>query len=230
MGDERRSAPITVEPVGDGGCVVASGDTMVSIAEATGHFWERIWNDPANAALKAARREPNVLLPGDRVTVQPLREKLVPCQTTRVHTFRRRGVPTKVTFHLKTSDGKGLPGRRYQLDVGAQRFEGETDGEGKLEHHVATTARTGELTVWLAVRGLPKTASWTLGVGDLGPIETLRGVQGRLRALGHPAGADGVLDERTRDGLRALQTASALPVTGDLDDATVGALRQAYGF
>ncbi len=78
-------------PVGQGEYLVQAGDCVLSIADRAGHAWETIWNDPANADLKAARGEPTLLAPGDRVTIPPLRAKEETGATEQRHSFRRKG-------------------------------------------------------------------------------------------------------------------------------------------
>ena len=56
--------------------------------------------------------------------------------------------------------------------------------------------------------------------------QSVRYLQEMLAAAGHPTGSDprGWLAEGTRGALTAFQGAAGLPVTGEADEATVGAL------
>ena len=50
---------------------VQSSDCMSSIAYENGFFWKTLWNLPDNTALKAQRKNPNVLMTGDIVHIPP---------------------------------------------------------------------------------------------------------------------------------------------------------------
>ena len=52
---------------------VNRGDSIPSLAHDNGHFWETLWNHGDNAALKALRKTPNILMPGDEVFVPEIR-------------------------------------------------------------------------------------------------------------------------------------------------------------
>src|SRR5262245_56365063 len=112
--------------------VVKQGDTIPSIAFQFGFFPETVWNDPANAELKAKRKIPDVLLPGDEVSVPDLRQKKVTAAVNRRHVFQRRGVPAKTRFQLFDNETP-MAKTGYTLTAGPIVRKGTTDGQGFLE-------------------------------------------------------------------------------------------------
>jgi hypothetical protein len=217
------------EPVGEGDHVVGHGESMASIAGSTGHFWPTIWQHPANAKLRAAREDPEVLLPGDRVTVPPIRPKDVSCATAKRHVFRRRGVPVKVAYVVRDPLGKAFSGKKYRLEVEGAVFEGATDARGKIEHWVAPQAKLGRLRVWLAEPGLPAELDWEIRIGYVNPHDSVSGMKARLNNLGFSCGEeDDEIDDRFLTALRAFQRHHGLPPSGQIDAATRDLLRREH--
>jgi N-acetylmuramoyl-L-alanine amidase len=231
-GEPLPSPPAPLAPAGTGAHVVEPGETLVSVAETSGHFWQTIWDDPANAALRAARGDANaqILLPGDRLTIPPLRRKQVACATGQVHRFRRRGIPAKVFIRVLAEDGTPFANRPYVLHVRPHEYRGTTTADGSVEHFVVASAREGALVVDLGADHDPPYARWSLRVGFLDPGASLTGLQGRLAALGFYEGGDeGTFGEPTANAIRRFQTAQQLAVTGTFDAATLDRLTAAYG-
>lgn len=219
-----------VVPVGDGNHVVAEGEGLSSIAAAYGFFWATLRELPENAALAAARPNPEVLLPGDRVTVPAPRPHAVRCATGKRHVFRRKGVPSKVCIRIRTSDGVVFGGCKYLFVAGGQEIEGTTDDDGMVEEWVDPLLQTAQLTVWLGNPLYPETYVTTLTIGKLQPPGTLAGIQSRLINLGYDLGDErGTLGPRTQAALRDVQTRSGLPVDGVPDDATRAAVQALHG-
>lgn len=128
-GQDTGGSRTPTEGAGAGEHAVEAGDCLHSIAYQYGFFWETLWNHPDNAELKRERRDPGVLLPGDRITVPPLTARLEPCQTEAKHVFRRRGVPARLRIRILADE----PAADEELDAvpesaGSSQEGGESGG------------------------------------------------------------------------------------------------------
>lgn len=201
------------------------GDCVSSIAEREGHFWETLWNDPGNAALREERKNPNLLAPGDQVAVPPLRGKTVRIATGKRHVFRRKGVPS--FLHLRCLFlGQPRANEPFVLKLGEREIRGTTDGDGLLTVALPPGSHAGELTF-----GEGESAQTTrVLVGELAPVTTVEGVQARLNNLGFAAGEiDGTLNPETREALSELQRQEGLTVSGEIDEPTRERLLALHG-
>jgi N-acetylmuramoyl-L-alanine amidase len=204
--------------------IVESGDCIGSIAYESGFFWETIWNDPQNKALKEKRKNPNVLLPGDVVYVPDLRPREESVATEQLHRFRLKGVPAK--FHIRLLlDGKPRANVDYQLEIEGNTVTGKTTGNGEITRSIAPNAREGRLRV----KNKQGWDEYILRLGGLDPAENVTGAQARLRNLGFDLGDEhGELGPLTTSALRQFQRWSGLEVTGRLDEATIGQLNEQH--
>jgi putative peptidoglycan binding protein len=202
---------------------VEDGESVPTVALRSGHFWETIWDHPDNAALAESRKDPNVLVPGDQVIVPPLRQKQCAVATGGRYVYRRRGVPSRFSMQLFE---RGIPraNENYRLEFDNGRTaEGTLDENGVLDAFADATARSVLLIVG------DDGECFEIQIGTLRPIDTLEGVQQRLKNLGHYNGAsDGVESPDVVDAIRTFQAVSELTVTGNLDDATRAALGTAH--
>jgi N-acetylmuramoyl-L-alanine amidase len=203
---------------------IQQGDCVESLAYEYGHFWQTIWQDPTNAGLRQRRKNPNALLPGDRLFIPPLRLKEVPEATDRRHRFVRKGVPSKLCIILEDEADEPLRNEPYVLEVEGKIYSGTTDAKGKLEHPIPPSARQGTLYI-----GADRRIRYPLELGRIDPVAEVSGVQGRLNNLGFDCGAaDGVLGPETQDALRSFQRQYDLEETGEMDQATLAKLEQRY--
>ncbi|WP_437483758.1 peptidoglycan-binding protein [Sorangium sp. So ce1014] len=208
--------------------VVRAGDCIESIADAHGFYWEVVWNHPDNAALRKLRGDPVTLVPGDEVFVPPLRAKAVECATEARHTFRRKGVPSKLRVQLLDLAGRPRGGVDYALTIESDERTGSTDGDGWMDEWLPPRAR--KATLKIPPRGDEPEETYELEIGHLRPADDLEGIQARLRNLGWYEGPlNGELDGPTAEALQAVQAAEGLVPTGELDDDTRSRLRDAYG-
>lgn len=193
---------------------VSPGDSIPSIAQDSGHFSETIWNHGANAALKALRKNPNILAPGDDVTVPAIRLKDFSCATDVRHSFKRRGVPAKLKIQLFLL-GEPRRNEDYTLILDDKIIRGKTDADGNIEHYIPPNSKGGKLILGGGKEEYP------VRVGHLNPIDTLSGIKQRLNNLGYNCGDES--DDETdalKEAIIRFQGGQKLNPTGELDGAT----------
>jgi len=222
---------------------VKPGDCISAIAFAAGLPWATVWNHPRNTALKQKRQNPNILAEGDIVHVPDLESKQESRGTDQRHRFMVRGGPTRLRLRIMgppppRSGSTGADGERarrrneplrylaYVLDVDGQLQRGTTDGSGLIECTIRPNARDGRLVL---EPGTEREFSIALKLGELEPVEAMRGVQARLNNLGFHCGrVDGILGPRTHRALRRFQSSVGLRVTGEADATMRNRLRDAH--
>jgi hypothetical protein len=224
-------------PIGEGDYVVEQGDCIESIAFKMGLFWETIWEDPHNAELRRIRKNPNVLLPGDRVFVPAKRQKEVSLAVDQKHRFRLKGVPSVLQIRLLT-DNEPRANEPFRVEIiEAEEIDsglvsgpagpapaGRTDEHGNLSIRVQPNWRK------LRLRVGDTEDEYILDLGCVDPPDEVTGVQARLNDLGFDCGPeDGELGPRTRAALEAFQEEQGLDVTGEPDEATRDKLRTIFG-
>jgi len=203
---------------------VEQGESLIGLAARYGLLPRKIWEDPANASLRAKRRDMNTLMPGDVLVIPARAKKKLAVKTGYKHIFVRKGIPA--IFRLQVL-GEDAPHAEvdYELVVdGERRIVGRTDTQGLLEEWVAPDSRVGELVL----RGEDELRI-RIEFGHMDPIEETAGVQKRLNHLGFDCGkADGVAGPRTEEALKAFQRESKLRETGELDAETVNKLGEQH--
>lgn len=222
---DAESTAVSGGPVGQGNHVVRDGDSVASIAYESGHFWETIWNDPANQELKQARKTPNVLLEGDQLTVPELRRKDESLAPELRHRFRRRGEPS--FLHLKVEfAGEPVAGEPYTLEIDGKACPGGTTGaEGDVQIPVPGNSQRATLVVGEGAARL----AYELYIGHTSPVTEIVGVQHRLLNLGFGCDCTGEMDAATIEAIKQFQRDQGLTETGQPDDATRASLEEKHG-
>ena len=218
-------------PVGQGEHVVKQGECISSIAKNTGHFWETIWKDAANTELKEIRQCPNVLLPGDRVTIPEKRRKEEPRETEMRHRFVRRGEPGNFRLHLRDRWGNPFANRRYRIEVDGSEYEGHTDALGWLEQYIPGNAQSDTLTAWLGCNAEDEATceTWNLRLGQLDPAMETSGATQRLVNLGYSISPNASMEAaETREAIVQFQAHHGLRPTGRADDETCQKVKDAH--
>jgi hypothetical protein len=212
------------DPVGQGNYVVKQGDCIESIAFERGLFWKSVWDHQQNAELKRVRRNPNYLLPGDKVYVPDKQLKDEPCVTEKKHRFKRKGVPSKIHIIIER-DGRPLANVPYVLSIDGALFSKKTTARGEIIQPIPPNARSGKLRLGEG----NDVEEYDLFLGHMDPVDIMSGVQARLNHLGFEVGEpDGKVTTETIAALRAFQKIAGLQVTGEMDQATRDALEREH--
>lgn len=206
--------------------IVKSGEHIGSIARLYGFAnYSPIWQHPNNASLKAKRKDPLVLAPGDELFIPDHVELVFTRATDASHDLRVN--LDMFTLKLRLLDEDGQPRKNEEVRVRVETPEkGEaspsservetTDGDGNLSVEVASHVQGGTIEI--------DGQSYDLAVGRLDPVEADTGVAQRLANLGYLQLDDD--EEVPPDVLRAavcdFQADHGLDMTGepsDIEDA-----------
>lgn len=202
---------------------IRAGDSLANIAWDNGLLVETIWDHPDNSPLKQRRKNPNILMPGDAVTIPDKRDKEAPATTEKRHRYRMKGIPHVFRIQL-FDDEEPRADQPYKLTIRGKGYtketKGTTDADGVLEALLPPGAIEGRLEIEEDEETGMEALVLDILFGSLDPVEELTGVQKRLHNLGYDCPVDGEMSNRMRDALRAFQIRFGLPVTGEPDDAT----------
>ena len=199
---------------------VGTGETTSSLAKKNGFFWRTIWDHPENAALKAKRKDPNVLFADDDIFIPEKQTKEVSKGCEQEHVFTLKGEPAKLKIRLLKL-GQPRAGEEYVLEVDGDLIDGKTDGDGKIEHFIPPDAKSGRLIMKNGKE------TYSLKLGNLDPLDLPSGIQQRLNNLGYSCGGEmGEIGELTKKALKEFQADYKLPESGEADAATKAKLKE----
>ncbi len=206
------------------GWLVEQGDCIHSIASQLGIDWEQLWD--ANPELRATRKHPNVLMPGDVVRIPDIQRARHAAPTGKTTRFRASLPQLELRFALQDK-GKPRPHIRCVARFGGKEHERTSDGDGHVDVPIDPDDDYGTLTAF-PPDGPPEV--YGIRIGWLDPIAEVTGIQARLRHLGYDVGpVDGSFGPRTRKAVQRFQARCKLPVTGEVDDATRSRLAATHG-
>ena len=199
---------------------VKDGDCISSIAQDHGLFWEAIWNHSDNSKLKSERKDPNALLPGDKIFVPDKEIKQEEGATDTKHRFRALGVPAKMKVKMLLND-EPRANAKYRLYIdNVLKKEGETDSSGFIEESIPPTCRKGKIVM---TDDQGNEEQYPFDFGSVDPIDTEDGVKKRLFNLGYDT------SESLSSALGEFQETEGLDVTNSINDETRSALEEKFG-
>jgi hypothetical protein len=201
---------------------VKQGDCIYSIAFENGFFADTIWNHPNNKEIKELRKDPSVLLLGDKVHIPDKRPKEVSGSTNEVHKFKVKNTPKNLRIQFKYLDTP-VKDEEYKLMVDGTEITGKTDSEGWLRHSIPPNSKRATLQ-------FGDGSEYEIDLGFLDPVDSLRGVKQRLKGLGIFDGK--IDDQQSADlelALKLFQFANDIEPTGQPDETTKQKLKQMIG-
>ena len=208
---------------------VKQGDYIASIAKSYGLWDQTVWNDSHNAALKALRKTPNVLNPGDQVYVPDQDTTGYQRPTDAQHKFQVQR--TKVTLVLVLEDmyEKPIANAKCVLTVNGDSHQLTTDGSGKLTQEIPPDSHAGTLVIQDAQTPFENTV-FNVKIGYMTPVTEVSGQLARLDNLGYVPG-DGSEDqsEAFESAVEEFQCDNGLTVDGVCGPLTQAKLKQVYG-
>ena len=211
---------------------VAQGETLLRIAKQYGYQTSKaLYNHPSNAEFKALRPDPNLIYPGDKITIPPKKEKFIPLRTNSINSFVVQNEKEYFRLQVSYDDGDDVAGKRVVLNIGSQTIDTVLQSDGLIEVELDNNdALTGTVDLYLNEGETTPTKSFAVQIGNLDPIETLSGVQGRCNMLGFDCGTvDGVMGKKTRIGVKEFQYEHNLDIDGIPGPKTKAKLQQVFG-
>jgi hypothetical protein len=202
---------------------VKQGDHLSQIAFRHGfRDFRTIWNDPANADLKARRGNPNVLMPGDTLVIPEKARRHEPAATDERHVFVTTGPKLRLRVVLRDVNGDPLPNTDCELIVDGQKKMLKTGGDGRIDEPLPVLAQAGSLIV--------AGEEYRLKIGHLDPPEEESGQRARLANLGYYFGSGADVDqEELRFAIEEFQCDHGLAVDGVCGPNTRKKLLEVHG-
>ena len=220
---------------GDIAYEVQQSDCLSKIAKDHGFTWKKLWDYGPNAELKAKRKNPNILMPGDVVYIPKIEEKKDTKDVDKLHKFKRKKEQALLRVQLLIG-GTPLKEKKctlvVQTPVGKSERPGKTDKQGNVEIEGSKDIKLpGDARLaWLRVGEPPNEFIYRLSLGELSPYDEVQGIQQRLNNLGYNAGlADGKLGPRTKNAIVAFQRDHDLKIDGIAGQKTQEQLKKTHG-
>jgi hypothetical protein len=209
--------------------VIKQGDYLTRIAHRLGFVADEVWNDPKNAELKEIRSDPDTLKSGDIVFIPDAPKKKNPFTKESSNSYVAKVPKLPVSLTLD-HNGEAIADEKYVVRGLDEELEGTTDANGTVEFEVDVHVK--EVVVEL----VDKKKKYRMLLGNLDPIDEPSGARQRLMQLGiYSATLEGEDQyvahnpQQLAAALGAFQKKNDLEITKELDEATINALRDAYG-
>jgi hypothetical protein len=203
--------------------IIRPGDYWTKLAAELGFDADEVWNDPRNDEIRKTRPKREVLAAGDIVYVPGARDEGMPLKVGTENRITAKAPGAEIKLHF---GDPACAGAAYTVEGAGEDIKGNADGNGDVTLKIPVHVRE----VLLSFDAL--TYATRVKVGDLDPIEEDSGVRQRLEHLKYIKGPPSGDEEQDAAALAAaiarFQKAQGQPATGQLDDATRSALKNAH--
>lgn len=203
---------------------VKPGDHISSIAEEFKfRDFKTIWEDGLNAALKALRKNPHVINPGDEIQIPDKVKREENVATGKYHIFEAKLQRLQLRMRLQNQDGDPRKNLDCEVEADSKVERLKTDGAGQVVRRIPRGAKKGRIRV--------ETEEIPLRIGGLDTEDTKPGQQARLMNLGYYRGDMGSTDDKEfQSAVEEFQCDNGIkPVTGVCDAATQAKLKDMHG-
>lgn len=209
---------------------IQPGDYLPRIAEQNGFFdFHTIWDHAENAALRAKRKNPNVLAPGDDLFIPDKVLRMDARATDSAHRFRIKRTKNLLRLMLEDLYGKPVANAPCELTVDGQLFRVVSGGDGRIEQEIPLLAQSAEIVVTDGATPL-KGVRLVVQIGQLDPVDQPSGQKARLSNLGYYLGAlDGDDEAAFKSAVEEFQCDHKLAVDGDCGPQTQARLLDVQG-
>ncbi len=209
--------------------VIKQGDYLTRIAHREGFVPEEVWGHGKNAELKALRSDPDTLKSGDILFIpdEPKKRNKFTKETENAYVAKVPKMPVTLTLERQ---GEAMADEKFVVHGLEEQLEGVTTAEGLVEFEIDVNVK--EVVVELVAQK----RQYRMKLGNLDPVSEPSGARQRLMQLGIYSatreGEDQYVAHNERQlsaALKAFQAREGLDVTGELDEASIDALKKAYG-
>lgn len=215
---------------------VRQGQHLAGIAHDYGFSeFQPIWQHAQNADLRAKRKTPHILYPGDLVYIPDREERHEAGSTDKCHRFHLKARPLRLRLILERPFYKPFASVSGELQL-EQTRPVQTNSEGELDQRIDPSLIDTTLALKLTVQGaggvtVPSTEGWSMRVGYLDPIDQPTGWLARLANLGYYRGpvADDANPDDVRSAVEEFQCDQSLVVDGVCGPVTQNKLKTVHG-
>ena len=222
---------------------VKQGDTISAIAKKNKVPAKKILDK--NAKTLEARESGDILLTGDELDIPAPEEKdesLKLEATNRFYIDQEHG-EIKICFQKYNKPRKNLKYTPFFENSGISNKSFSLDGNGIALHEIDHDEKIGKIDLKPEEDSGYSEEKYTLKIGELDPIDTLSGIQARLKNLGYyfekaqsfPKSSaekpykEEEMDLETKNALAIFQIENELEPTGIFDDKTKEKLKVMHG-